>query len=253
MEMHAGNIMWRRSVRLYNIRYTPMLADGDTKLHSDLEKREPYGPLHPVLKEECINHVGKRLYTGFKNAITLACKRAKICLGGKGVGRLTEKLMRWLQIMYVRAIRSNATAEEMQKAILATPHHCFSTDLKPQHQYCPAGKDSWCFYNSAKAKGETPVSHDVALNHPMDEALLREYIMPVYDRLSTLKLLRRCERQGTQNANESLHSVIWRRAPKDSFYSKKRIEFAMLNGITEFNFGPGICLLIYISNLHFYT
>ena len=72
----------------------------------------------------------------------------------------------------------------------------------------------------------------------LDENLLRKYLDPIYDRLASLELLKRCERKGTQNANECLHSVIWSRLPKEMFFSKDRIEFCIYKGVSEFNFGP---------------
>ncbi|GFX41651.1 hypothetical protein TNCV_3110471 [Trichonephila clavipes] len=41
----------------------------------------------------------------------------------------------------------------------------------------------------------------------------------------------------SQNANESLHSVIWSHCPKESFQSKKRLEIAVVTAVSEFNFG----------------
>ena len=64
--------------------------------------------------------------------------------------------------------------------------------------------------------------------------------MPVYERLASISLLSRCERKGTQNSNECLHSVIWSRCPKENFYSKDRIVFTVLRGVSEFNFGPSL-------------
>ena len=65
---------------------------------------------------------------------------------------------------------------------------------------------------------------------------------PIYDRLTSIELLTRCERKGTQNANESLHSVIWSKCPKTSFYSRPRVEFSAILAIAEFNFGPAFCV-----------
>ncbi|GFY05357.1 hypothetical protein TNCV_2208021 [Trichonephila clavipes] len=41
----------------------------------------------------------------------------------------------------------------------------------------------------------------------------------------------------SQNANESLHSVIWSHCPKESFQSKKRLEISVVTAVSEFNFG----------------
>ncbi|GFY13926.1 hypothetical protein TNCV_1295871 [Trichonephila clavipes] len=42
-----------------------------------------------------------------------------------------------------------------------------------------------------------------------------EKIMPVYQRLASDTILERCVAGETQNSNESLHSCIWRKCPKE--------------------------------------
>ena len=78
------------------------------------------------------------------------------------------------------------------------------------------------------------------LSTPLDEALLAVHVLPVYKRLSDLDLLKRCEDHVTSNSNESLHSSLWARCPKTSFYSRRRVEFIVMRGISDFNFGPSL-------------
>ncbi|GFU95757.1 uncharacterized protein TNCV_4889461 [Trichonephila clavipes] len=61
--------------------------------------------------------------------------------------------------------------------------------------------------------------------------------MPVYQRLASNEILLRCVSGKTQNANESLHSCIWRKCPKDVFVSKKRINLAVTAAVSEVNIG----------------
>ncbi|GFO16978.1 RNA 2'-phosphotransferase, tpt1/kpta family protein [Plakobranchus ocellatus] len=37
----------------------------------------------------------------------------------------------------------------MRHSILASIHHGYSTDDFQQHQFCPPGPDSWCFYKQS--------------------------------------------------------------------------------------------------------
>ncbi|KAH8039869.1 hypothetical protein HPB51_009125 [Rhipicephalus microplus] len=62
-------------------------------------------------------------------------------------------------------------------------------------------------------------------------------LRPVYERLSDEKLLQRCTRGKTQNANEDLHSVIWGLSPKDKNASLFAIETAMADAVMHFNLG----------------
>ena len=74
--------------------------------------------------------------------------------------------------------------------------------------------------------------HDQPL--PRDAA---EILVPFFERLTKPDLLERCMSLGTSNANESLHSVIWRRAPKTVFSSRKTVGIVVALGIVQFNIG----------------
>ncbi|GFV55643.1 uncharacterized protein TNCV_1821301 [Trichonephila clavipes] len=97
---------------------------------------------------------------------------------------------------------------------------------KPQHSKCPAGENSWCFYQSAIANGEKPNNHKLNVGTPINEKFLTK-ILPIYQRLASNELLERCIRCGTQNANESLHSMIWAKCPKEIFVNKRRVKRAV--------------------------
>ena len=84
-------------------------------------------------KEECVNHVGKRLGTTLRNVVAE---------------------------FYTCAIRSNTTAAEMKRAIYASLNHSFSTDANPTHSLCPKGPKSWCYYNKSLALYKIPLSHN---------------------------------------------------------------------------------------------
>ncbi|GFO19999.1 hypothetical protein PoB_004650400 [Plakobranchus ocellatus] len=143
-----------------------------------------------------------------------------------------------LQTYYRRATRHNSTVEEMKEAILASLHHCFSTDATPRHDFCPSGRDSWCFFKSAHATGEPPGPHASRMKTQLDHALLHEHLQPIYNRLSDNELLSRCLRHATQNANESLRCVIWSKCSKTKFASSKKVRFSMLLAIAEYNHCP---------------
>lgn len=96
--------------------------------------------------------------------------------------------------------------------------------------------DSWWFYNSAIAKGRKPGPHDKNIGTPIREEFLPT-LLPIYDRLSDKKLLERCKQCLTQNANESLHSMIWHKCPKDIFPSKQLVQAAVTEAIYEYNEG----------------
>ena len=153
MEVGGGKVLWFRSKQI-GLRYTTMLSDGDSKLFNELVRLKPYGQ-QSISKEECINHVGKRLGTALRNLVSDQSKQ-KVTLGGRGYGRLTQHAVTKLQLFYTRSVHSSPTAEKMRDSIIGGLNHCFSTDQRPQHDLCPTGADSWCFYNQAVSQNKSP-------------------------------------------------------------------------------------------------
>ena len=65
-------------------------------------------------------------------------------------------------------------------------------------------------------------------------------LKPLYDRMSSKDLLSQCVLQVTQNANESIQSVIWNRCPKNIFACKPLLDIAVAVAVGEFNFGSAM-------------
>ena len=65
----------------YNLRYTTILCDGDAKTVTTLNNAAIYDTV--IHKEDCVNHVAKRLYNGIESA-KLASRGTKDHLAGKG-------------------------------------------------------------------------------------------------------------------------------------------------------------------------
>ncbi|GFW79433.1 uncharacterized protein TNCV_3459031 [Trichonephila clavipes] len=204
--MHAALIMWRRSISDCQMRFVSMLSDGDSKTFQFLSDNKIYGSDIKIEKEECLNHIAKRLGTSLRNKVK-EWKVKKVTLGGRKQGSLTDKNITKLQNYYRKAIKDNVPdTDKMKTAIYASLMHCSSTDKKPMHGKCPEGESSWCFYKRAIAKGETPGSHSSMKTYLSPQVV--EKIMPVYQRLASDTILERCVAGKTQNSNESLHSCI---------------------------------------------
>lgn len=75
METEAADRLWRRSIN-YNLRYTTLLSDGDSKAFTHLQNINIYGGNVIIEKEECVNHVSKRLGTALRK-IVKDCKVKK--------------------------------------------------------------------------------------------------------------------------------------------------------------------------------
>ncbi|GFX93491.1 uncharacterized protein TNCV_1094311 [Trichonephila clavipes] len=100
------------------------------------------------------------------------------------------------------------------------------------------GKDSWCFYRRALAKGEKPAPHKFNIGTPINPDYLTK-IVPIYQRLASDSLLKGCTScsTGAQNINESLQSVIWNKCSKETSAKSRRVNIAVSEAVSEYNFG----------------
>ncbi|GFV07397.1 uncharacterized protein TNCV_1413051, partial [Trichonephila clavipes] len=113
-----------------------------------------------------------RLGTALRSTVK-DCHAQGISLGGKAHGSLKEATIKKLTTYYQKAIlRNKGDVNAMKTAIYATLLHSISTDAKPQHSKCPAGENSWCFYQSAIANGEKPNNHKLNVGTPINEKFL---------------------------------------------------------------------------------
>ena len=125
-------------------------------------------------------------------------------VGGKG--RLTKVVTDKLQNYYGAAIRQNVgNLRIMQDAIWAIFYHTIKASnetLDVQHQYCPKGSKSWCKYQLDVANGTNFYTQDNCL-----PAIFRKELKPLFTRLSSDELLKRCLKGVTQNQNEAFYSM----------------------------------------------
>jgi hypothetical protein len=68
--MKPAEILWKRSLNACGMRYVNILSDGDAKTYQHVVSLNVYGSSIKILKEECLNHVAKRLGTGLRNKVT---------------------------------------------------------------------------------------------------------------------------------------------------------------------------------------
>lgn len=173
-------------------------------------------------------------FTGKKLADGLA-------IGGRG--RLTIARIDTFQSFYGKAIRENkGDAAKMSKATHAILKHYSSTPENPRHEDCPKGPESWCTYNKDRA------SH-VPIKDPLPPAVV-DVVQPVFDRLGKEEFLVGCEKCLTQNANESLHHLIWSLAPKEQYTSHHEVSLAISLGVMLFNSGMERTLTKLMSKLN---
>ncbi|GFN95548.1 hypothetical protein PoB_002205400 [Plakobranchus ocellatus] len=133
----------------------------------------------------------------------------------------------------------------MAKAIWVSFFHSISTKELPQHQYCPAGEESWCWYQRALMTGPVdPTLHDRQHSTFLNSDVA-PYVRKVYERPTDSSLLSRCVLGKTQNCNESLHSVIWAKCPKHTFSGLKRVSFGVTLAVGEYKMGSSASHLFF--------
>ena len=93
MECKGALSIWELSVEKYRLRYTSLIADGDSKTYNLIEEKDPYGREVEVKKFECVGHVqkwmGNRLLALKKTKVTDDSGR-RMQLGGGGGGGVKE-------------------------------------------------------------------------------------------------------------------------------------------------------------------
>ncbi|CAF1138715.1 unnamed protein product [Rotaria sordida] len=106
-----------------------------------------------------------------------------------------------------------------QKSWAIFKHH-YSTDKEPTHDWCDP---QWRKYLQAKLNGQQ-FSHNLKSTIP--RACLN-MIKPVFHELCSKASLARVVDDGSQNANETLHSILWTMVPKHRFCSSIILRIAL--------------------------
>ena len=239
MEVECAKRLWSRSEEMHKLRYTTILCDGDSKACDAVNSMKVYGENVTIEKEDCVNHVSKRMGTALRK-VADSMKAQNQSITGKG--KLTKVKMTKIQNYYGRAIKDHSSdVELLQKRIMSILLHMSSTDKAPKHTHCPDGASSWCFWQRAMAKSETPGSHNEHETLPPE---IGQKLVPIFRRLSDKDLLKRCARNKTQNPNESFHQIIWKICPKATYVGRKTIETAVALAACQFSMGATFNLVL---------
>ena len=130
MEVECALCMWKRSVEDHKIRYTSMLCDGDSKSFDAICEAKVYGEVE-VTKEDCVNHISKRMGTALRR-LSVEAKAQGSSISGKG--KLTYAKILKIQNYYGRAIKEYSNdVDLLKKRIFAILFHLSSTDQNPKH------------------------------------------------------------------------------------------------------------------------
>nr|XP_053647260.1 uncharacterized protein LOC128698876 [Cherax quadricarinatus] len=245
--VEAALIIWQRSL-IKKLRYKTIVSDGDSATYKGIvELNDGAGPYEgiQVAKEECINHYAKRLKNRLTSLVKLHCTEKQLRTGKKRKqyhlkkGMLTDFIIDKLAQYFQKNLRENRGTDvvTMRNGILASFFHCFSTDDNPQHQLCPPGCASWCFYQKALADNLPPPPHTtLKMKFQLEPAYFNQ-VHKIYKDLTRNEMMERCIQGRTQNLNESLHQRIWSYCNKALFRNKWQVDFSVSHAIAEYNAG----------------
>ncbi|GBO21403.1 hypothetical protein AVEN_247756-1 [Araneus ventricosus] len=197
------------------MRYMSVLSGGDSKTYKNLLELDVYDDSMKISKEECLNHVAKRLGTGLRNKIK-EWRSKCVTNGSRKEESLKESTLFKHSNFYRKAIKDNVPdVQKMKTAIFVLLFHTSSTDKAPVHNAFPTVLTSWRFYQSALANNEKTESHS-----SMKRKLLKQVLEKILIRLSNNELLGRCVSGKTQNVNQCIYSVILKNCPKETLFLK---------------------------------
>lgn len=156
--------------------------------------------------------------------------------GVQGKGRLTQERIDSFQVFYGKALRNNkGDSAAMGRATMAILKHYSDIPTDQQHEDCPEGTSSWCKFQADKARNDG-IPTFIPVKNPISQALY-DVLLPTFIALSDKRLLVACEQGKDQNANESLHHVIWNLVPKEQHHSPQEVSLGINLAVMLFNIG----------------
>ena len=129
------------------------------------------------------------------------------------------------------AIRQNkGNLYEIKKSIIAILHHSSAIeDNDERHKYCPRANITWCKWWLDKLNNTSTYKKNLNLL-----LAIKDKLKPVLLDLSSDDLLQKCLHGQTQNVNECLNSLIWKKCPKDVFVGRKVLELGVCSAVIQF-------------------
>ena len=214
--------LWKRSVTRNRLIYSTYIGDGDSSSFKRVVESDPYEGLEPIRKEECLGDLQKRVkkHLTKKSSTSASIPKAK----ADRIGQL-----------YALVVVQNKgkPAQVIRQALWNLVGH-----LGEDHDNCPVTCESWCYF----AKAQAQFALDPSLPPPKrrvpycsDTELV--WLKEVFQTFASLEVCGAVTMGKTQNANESLHSVIWHNSPKGKYVGQKSLDCSTALAVTSFNEG----------------
>ena len=174
-----------------------------------------------VRKEECLTHVAKRLKKNLK----------KIKPNTKTKSYIQHKLPEWkadyIASNYSTVILQNrgTTPDKLSRSLRLLLDHAAG-----DHSGCPTGENSWCRWNR-------PFSSATPATLTTFTAIDIQKVQEAFNIYATTEFCSHLTLGLTQNANESLHNMIWSLCSKNKYVSPQSIRISTAIAVVTFNEG----------------
>ena len=222
MESSAAIDIWKRSIPNHNIVYGTSIGDGDSSSFRNLGKSDPYNGLVHVRKEECPEHVQKRI----KNRLHKKTKSFK------GVPEAKADRIAHLYALVI-AQHKGESAHNIHEAL-----HVLLRHTEEKHDTCPVGVTSWCYFPKLSAQhvkdSDIPYPKTRAPFLSNSEFQRTEEVFELFASLAFCKTITLGKKQ---KSNESLHNMIWHNAPKMPRVGHKSLIVSTALSVLSFNDG----------------
>ena len=222
MESTGAIEIWRRSIETHNLAYGTYIGDGDSSSFKNLVQSNPYEGQVSIRKEECIGHVQKRL-------------KKRLMKKAQGLTSLSQSKADRIAHLYALVVvqHRGQSATEIRDGLQVLLSH-----TKEVHDRCPAGENSWCYFQKKVAlyeidSGNAPPTTREPYLSPTEFGRAVE----VFKVFGSLNFCRTITLGKTQNSNESLHNMLWHNSPKSKHVGQKSLVASTALAVLSFNDG----------------
>ena len=156
---------------------------------------------------------------------------------GTEIRHLTLALCGQVASYYRLAVQRNAgDVASILGAIKAIPLHLSATDQNAEinHRYCPSCSDTWCRYQQAISKCESPPSHPNYLGAEATSIITDLFTEFGYD---SPEFIAKISQGLSSNHNESIHSVLFTMVHKTDAIGMDVMELGSALAVIRYNEG----------------
>ena len=101
-----------------------------------------------------------------------------------------------------------------------------------RHQFCPRTINSWCKYQSDRITDRSTYKPSSGIPSATKSVLQKTFMD-----LSADSVLSCCLEGTSQNPNEAFNQIVWKKCPKQTFFSRDTLEIGVYSAILNHNDG----------------